>query len=143
LSFRRTALDGVRHDARYRGASVGEDIDLCWTLGRRGGRLAIATDARIVHNRASCSAARPEEAMIAAWGFLYRKHLPKTLGIRLAFAWYVIGVLVSSTVAALSLKTLDPLRSARAGLRALRTDFAGSPFLSAGNHESVRARAAR
>lgn len=143
MSFRRTALDGVRHDARYRGASVGEDIDLCWTLGRRGGRLAIATDARIVHNRASCSAARPEEAMIAAWGFLYRKHLPKTLGIRLAFAWYVTGVLVSSTVAALSLKTLDPLRSARAGLRALRTDFAGSPFLSAGNHESVRARAAR
>ena len=81
--------------------------------------------------------------MIAAWGFLYRKHLPKTLGIRLAFAWYVTGVLVSSTVAALSLKTLDPLRSARAGLRALRTDFAGSPFLSAGNPESVRARAAR
>ena len=132
MSFRRTALDGIRHDARYRGASVGEDIDLCWTIGRRGGRLAIVTDARIVHNRAPRPARRHEEAMIAAWGFLYRKHLPKTLGMRLAFAWYVTGVLVSSTVAALSLKTLDPLRSARAGLRALRTDFASSPFLSAG-----------
>ena len=43
---------------------------------------------------------------------------PKTPATRLAFAWYVTGVLVSSTVAALKLRTLDPLRSARAGLRA-------------------------
>lgn len=143
MSFRRTALDGVRHDARYRGASVGEDIDLCWTIGRRGGHLAIAIDARIVHNRAPRPGRRPEEAMIAAWGFLYRKHLPKTPATRLAFAWYVIGVIVSSAVAALSLKTLDPLRSAHAGLRALRTDFAGSSFLSASGPESVRARVAR
>ncbi len=143
MSFRRSALAGIRHDARYRGASIGEDIDLCWSLGRGGARLAIATDARIVHNRAPRPAARPEEAMIAAWGFLYRKHLPKTPATRLAFAWYVTGVLVSSTVAALKLRTLDPLRSARAGLRALRTDFAGSSFLSAAAHGSTRARAAR
>ena len=131
MSFRRDTLGGIRHDARYRGASVGEDIDLCWALGRRGGRLAIATDARIVHNRAPRPAVRPEEAMIAAWGFLYRKHLPKTLATRTAFAWYVTGVFVGATVAALTLRTLAPLRSARAGVRELRTDFAGSPFLSA------------
>jgi hypothetical protein len=68
---------------------------------------------------------------------------PKTPATRMAFAWYVTGVLVSSTVAALKLRTLDPLRSARAGLRALRTDFAGSSFLSAAAHGSTRARAAR
>ena len=68
---------------------------------------------------------------------------PKTPATRLAFAWYVTSMLVSSTVAALKLRTLDPLRSARAGLRALRTDFAGSSFLSAAAHGSTRARAAR
>src|SRR5205814_7343485 len=29
MSFRREALTGLRHDARYRAASIGEDIDLC------------------------------------------------------------------------------------------------------------------
>jgi GT2 family glycosyltransferase len=129
MSFRRAALDGLRHDARYRGASVGEDVDLCWALGRRGGRLAIVTDAHIVHNRAPRPAARPEEAQITGWGFLYDKHLPKTLATRLAFASYVLGVFTGAALNAVSDRTLDPLRSAVAGLRALRTDYAGSTFL--------------
>jgi len=138
MSFRRSALDGVRHDARYRGASVGEDVDLCWTLWRRGARLAIATDARIVHDRAPRPAARPEEAQIAAWGFLYRKHLPRTRAIRLAFAWYVVGVFVGALVTGTRERTLQPLRSALAGLRALRTDHAGSSFLGPVRGPSAR-----
>jgi GT2 family glycosyltransferase len=130
MSFRRSALGGLRHDARYRGASVGEDIDLCWSLGRRGGRLAIVTDVHIVHDRAPRPASRPEEIQIASWGFLRDKHLPRTLATRLAFAWYVAGVFVGAAIAALRGRTLLPLRSARAGLRALRTDHAGSAFLS-------------
>jgi GT2 family glycosyltransferase len=129
MSFRRSALGALRHDPRYRGASIGEDIDLCWSLWRRGARLAIATDARIVHNRAPRPAARPEEAQIAAWGFLYHKHLPKTPGTRLAFAWYVVGVFAGAVVNALAEGSMAPLRSALAGVRALRTDHAGSTFL--------------
>jgi GT2 family glycosyltransferase len=129
MSFRRSALGTLRHDARYRGASIGEDIDLCWALWRRGARLAIATDARIVHDRAPRQRARPEEAQIAAWGFLYRKHLPKTLATRLAFAWYVAGVFTGAAINALGERTLEPLRSAVAGVRALRTDHEGSKFL--------------
>jgi hypothetical protein len=85
-------------------------------------------------------AVRPEEAMIAAWGFLYRKHLPKTLATRAALAWYVTGVFLGATMAALARRTLAPLRSAWAGLRELHTDFAGSPFLSS---SSAPARLAR
>lgn len=129
MSFRRRALGDVRHDPRYRGASIGEDIDLCWALWRRGARLAIATDAHIVHNRAPRPPARPEEAQIAAWGFVYRKHLPKRLATRLAFAWYVVGVFVGALAHALLGCSVDPLRSAAAGVRALRTDYAGSQFL--------------
>jgi peptidoglycan-N-acetylglucosamine deacetylase len=130
MSFRRSALGPLRHDPRYCGASIGEDIDLCWSLGRRGGRLAIVTDARIVHNRAPRPSVRPEEAQIAAWGFLYRKHVPKTLAARLAFAWYVTGVFVGAAVTGLTGRTLSPLRSALAGVRALRTDHAHSAFLA-------------
>jgi GT2 family glycosyltransferase len=129
MSFRREALGTLRHDGRYRGASVGEDIDLCWALWRQGARLAIVTDARIVHDRAPRQAARPEEAQIAAWGFLCRKHLPRTLAVRLAFGWYVVGVFAGAAVSAVAARTLAPLRSAVAGLRALRTDHAGSTFL--------------
>jgi GT2 family glycosyltransferase len=130
MSFRRATLGDLRHDARYRGASVGEDIDLCWALGRLGGRLAIATDAHIVHNRAPRPSTRPEEAQIAAWGFLSHKHLPQTLTTRLAFAWYVTGVFTGAAFNAVTERTSAPLRSAVAGLRALRTDYAGSTFLS-------------
>ncbi len=130
MSFRRSALGGLRHDARYRGASVGEDVDLCWALGRRGARLAIVTDAHIVHNRAPRPAVRPEEAQIAAWGFLSAKHLPRTFGVRVAFAWYVVGVFAGATTVAVRDRTLAPLHSALAGLRALRTDHAGSSFLA-------------
>jgi GT2 family glycosyltransferase len=130
MSFRRSALEGVRHDARYRGASVGEDIDLCWTLGRMGARLAIVTDAHIVHNRAPRPTARPEEAQIAAWGFLYQKHLPKTPVTRAAFAWYVVGIFVGALVTAVHERSLEPLRSAAAGLRSVWTDYADSRFLA-------------
>lgn len=138
MTFRRAALDDLRHDARYRGASIGEDIDLCWSLGRRGARLAIATDAHIVHNRAPRPSSRPEQAQIAAWGFLYDKHLPRTLGTRLAFAWYVTGVLVSATIYSLTGHRLTPLRSALAGLRALRTNHANSTFLAPTEQSSPR-----
>jgi GT2 family glycosyltransferase len=131
MSFRRSALDGLRHDARYKGASVGEDIDLCWGLWRRGARLAIVTDAQIVHNRAPRPASRPEEAQIASWGFLYQKHLPKTLATRAAFAWYVTGVVVSALFASIMERTLAPLRSAAAGVRSVWTNHADSKFLAA------------
>jgi GT2 family glycosyltransferase len=134
MSFRRRDLEGVRHDARYRGASVGEDIDLCWSLWRRGARLAIATDAHIVHDRAPRPATRPEEIQIASWGFLYRKHLPRTAATRLAFAWYVVGVFAGALVNAVVSRRLDALRSALAGLRALRTDHANSTFLGPVRH---------
>ena len=130
MSFRRAALDGVRHDARYRAASVGEDIDLCWSLVGRGGRLAIATDARIVHNKAPRPVRRPEEAKLTSWAFLYGKHVAKTPGTKLAFAWFLVGVILGGANAALRTRSSAPLRSVWAGLRGVRNDYAGSTFLA-------------
>jgi GT2 family glycosyltransferase len=130
MSFRRAALENVRFDSRYRGASVGEDIDLCWSVGARGGRLAIATDTHIVHNKAPRPSVRPEAAEIASWAFLYDKHVRKTAAARLAFAWYVGGTVLSATVAAMRERTWAPITSAVTGVRAIFTDYAGSGFLA-------------
>ena len=130
MSFRRDALTGVRHDARYRAASVGEDIDLCWSVVARGGRLAIATDARIVHNKAPRPARRPEEAVLTSWAFLYDKHVPKTPTTRLAFGWFVVGVFAGAVNAAVRTRSWAPFRSVWAGLRGVRNDYAGSTFLA-------------
>ena len=130
MSFRRGALAGLRHDARYRAASVGEDIDLCWSLVGRGGRLAIATDARIVHNKAPRPARRPEEALLTSWAFLYDKHVPKTRAMRLAFGWFVVGVILGALYAAVRTASWSPLMSVWAGLRGVRSDYAGSTFLA-------------
>jgi GT2 family glycosyltransferase len=130
MSFRRSAVASLRHDARYRAASVGEDIDLCWSLVGRGGRLAIATDARIVHNKAPRPARRPEEALLTSWAFLYDKHVTKTPATRVAFAWFVVGVIVGGMNAAVRTRSWAPLKSVWAGLRGVRNDFAGSTFLA-------------
>jgi GT2 family glycosyltransferase len=129
LSVRRDALGGIRFDRRYRGASVGEDIDISWALRSRGARLAIAADARVVHERAPRPAIRPEEALLTSWGFVFHKHQPKTLGNRLAFLWFVTGVTLRGACASLRWRTLAPLGSVRAGLLGLRRDYAGSRFL--------------
>jgi GT2 family glycosyltransferase len=130
MSFRRDALADLRHDARYRAASVGEDIDLCWSLVARGRRLAIATDARIVHNKAPRPAKRLEEALLTSWAFLYDKHVAKTPTTQLAFVWFVVGVILGALNATVHTRSNAPLRSVWAGLRGVRNDYAGSTFLS-------------
>lgn len=132
LAVRRSALGDLRFDPRYRGASPGEDIDLSWSLAARGGRLAIATDARVVHARPPRRDGRHEETLLTSWAFVVAKHRPPTPGTRLAFAWFVTGVLLGALLAAARSGRAAPLRSARAGLRSLGRDFAGSSFLGPG-----------
>lgn len=130
LSVRRAVLGSLRFDPRYRGRSIGEDIDLSWSLAARGARLAIATDARVVHDRGPRAESRHEEAIITSWGFVYRKHQPKTLANRMAFGWFVTGVFATAACSALKTWSGDPLRSACAGLQNLRRGYATSSFLA-------------
>jgi len=129
IAIRRSALADIRFDARYRGASLGEDLDLSWALRARGGRLGIATDAHVIHRKAPRPASRHEEAMLTSWGFVYAKHQPKTLANRLAFAWFIVGVAATATVAALRARSLTPLRSVGAGIFNIRHDYSRCSFL--------------
>ncbi len=126
--IRRPALDGVRLDPRYRAGSLGEDIDLSWSLGRRG-RLAIATDVHVVHARPPRPAQRYEEGTLTSWAFVYAKHQPKTLRNRLAFGWFVLGVGVGALAASARSRSRAPLQSLVAGLRNIAHDYDRSSFL--------------
>lgn len=130
LAIRRAALGATRFDARYRAASLGEDVDLSWALARRGARLAIATDARVTHERPPRPDARYEEAILTSWGFVFDKHQPKTLTNRLAFTWFATGVALGALYAAVRRRSLAPLASLRAGLACRRRGYAGSRFLA-------------
>jgi GT2 family glycosyltransferase len=138
MSFRRAALDGLRFDARYRAASVGEDIDLCWSLRARGARLAIATDTHIVHNKAPRPAVRPEAAQITSWAFLYDKHVHKTASARLAFAWYVTGITLAAVGLAVRERTWAPVGSALTGILDVFTDYARTTFLTPRRDKKAR-----
>lgn len=130
LALRRAALGATRFDARYRAASLGEDVDLSWALARRGGRLAIATDARVRHERRPRADARYEEALLTSWGFVFDKHQPRTLANRLAFTWFATGIALGALYAAVRRRSLAPLASLRAGLASRRRGYAGSSFLT-------------
>lgn len=130
LTVRRAVLGPVRFDRRYRGASIGEDVDLSCSLTTRGARLAIAVDARVVHDRAPRPPIRHEEALLTSWGFVFDKHVPRTWRTRCLRGWFVAGVVLEAAVASLRQRTAAPLRSAAAGLWGLAHDYAGSPFLA-------------
>jgi GT2 family glycosyltransferase len=129
MALRRQAVADLRFDRRYRGASLGEDIDLSWALRGRGWRLAIATDARVAHDRSPRPAQRYEEATLTSWGFVFAKHQPKTAVNRLALAWFVTGVAIGAAGASLRSGSLAPLRSLAAGLRSMATGYRHSTFL--------------
>ncbi|MGH7391853.1 MAG: glycosyltransferase family 2 protein [Candidatus Rokuibacteriota bacterium] len=130
LAVRRAALGPTRFDPRYRAASLGEDIDLSWSLARRGARLAIATDARVAHERPPRPDTRYEETLITSWGFVFDKHQPKTLRNRLAFAWFATGVALGALWASARRRSLAPIASVRAGLACRRRGYAGARFLA-------------
>src|SRR2546430_15957707 len=86
--------------------------------------------ARIVHNKAPRPAKRLEEALLTPPAFLYDKHVPKTLATRLAFAWFMTGVVLSALHAPVRPRPWPPLRPPWAGAPGVRRDDAGSTFLA-------------
>jgi len=74
----------------------GEDLDLCLRLRERGGEIAYARDARVVHHRGDGSAGqirsfRVNWAFFDAMAIYYRQHLAPRHGARAASACVVTG----------------------------------------------------
>ncbi len=106
MSFRTSAIAGVKFDENLRGASEGEDVDFCMHLPP-GTRLAIDPRARLVHN-ASPTGRRTEHwsaAVVRGTSYLYHRNWR---GSRLAFGWLMTGFASIALLAALKRRSGQP-----------------------------------
>lgn len=111
MSFRASALAALRFDPRLTGASLGEDVDLCFRLPA-GSTLFIHPAARLQHLRAPHAATRPyplTEAAQAAW-YLHLAHPRRHPGQRWMFAWLNAGLLLAAGAASLRRRSIRPWR---------------------------------
>ena len=112
MSFRASALAAVRFDPRLTGASLAEDVDLCFRLPP-GSALFIHPAARLQHLHAPHASPRPHpltEAAQAAW-YLHLAHPRRHPCQRWMFAWLNAGFLLAAGAASLRRCSLHPWRA--------------------------------
>jgi GT2 family glycosyltransferase len=134
-AFRREALVAIGgFDGRYRGASVGEDVEVSQRLLRHAGyptALALVGGAWLAHESRGQwkSGQRSLEFQMVAAHYLLSRSLPRTALNTLRFYWAVLGMLAIASVASVRRRTLGPIRSILDGLRSIWTGYANCPFL--------------
>ena len=135
MAFRSTPLRAAGgFDSRYRGASVGEDIEISLRLTRSSGPnnvLALVGGALIVHSSTGTwkDGSRRLGTEIVATHYWYRKNLPHTLQNAARYLWMCCGILLFATGSALRRRNLQPLRSVLAGVRCISSEYADADFL--------------
>jgi len=88
------------------------DIDLCWSLVGRGGRLAIATDARSC-TKGAAAAKRLEEAQLTSWRSCTTSTCPRRPRRVWAFVWFMTGVVLGALHATVRTRSWAPLKGRR------------------------------
>jgi glycosyltransferase involved in cell wall biosynthesis len=116
MSFRASAVRGLRFDANLTGASIAEDIDLCARLPR-GTVLVIAPKARLFHKRSVIGRATAhwldEHAQSSA--YMRGRNWHRGLQDDLCFAWLQIGYAVMAAIGSIKRGSLEPFRAWRRG----------------------------
>jgi GT2 family glycosyltransferase len=118
MSFRTTAIAGLRFDENLGGSCVGEDVEFCTRLGPHA-LLLIAPKARLVHKRTSV--ARSEESFLhrharTMW-YLYRKNWNVGFKNRVCLLWLNVGYSVVATLGSVHHRSFDPWRGLLAAIR--------------------------
>lgn len=137
MAFRREALERCGgFDPRYRGPSVGEDVEISTRLLRLAGRHdAIALVGGAFTHHASEGSwkrnPRANEFEIVATHYWFHRNYPRTLANRVRFAWMCTGLLLWSLAASLRRLHAGPLLSFAAGVRSILNGYRGCPFLHA------------
>lgn len=118
MSFRASAIQGIRFDSNNLGASPGEDLDFCAQLPKTS-VLVIAPRARLLHKQSPQARISRHWISIHAqvYYYLWRRHW--YLGIRnnLCFTWLRIGYLLAAVLSCLKRRNLDSWKSWRIGAR--------------------------
>jgi len=106
MSFRASAIAGVRFDDNLRGASEGEDVDYCMHLPP-GTRLEIDPRARLMHN--SSPAGRRSEhwsaGVVRGTSYLYHRNWRSN---RFSFGWLMTGFALIALLATLKQRSGGP-----------------------------------
>lgn len=135
MVFRREALERCGgFDARYRGASVGEDVEISVRLARLANRpdaIALVGGAFVRHASEGGWKHNPRsiEFEIVATHYWLRRGYPWNLANRFRFAWMCAGLLLWTLASSLKRRDPAPLRSFLAGVRSTRSGYRGCPFL--------------
>jgi len=118
MSFRATAIDGLRFDENLRGVSDGEDVDFCMRL-RPGTLLLVAPRARLLHNQSPRGRATDHFLRREARSFyyLYWRNWDRGIKNRLCFALLNLGFGLLATLAGLRRGSLEPWRALRAAIK--------------------------
>lgn len=116
MSFRASAIRGLRFDSNLTGASIAEDIDFCARLPR-GSVLVIAPKARLFHKRSVLGRATAhwldEHAQSSA--YMRRRNWNRGLGDTLCFAWLQAGYAVMAAIGSMKRGSFEPFRAWKRG----------------------------
>ena len=118
MSFRTSAIAGLRFDPNLRGASEGEDVDFCLHMPK-GSKLQIDPNARLVHK--ASVAARSDEHWIASVvrgnSYIYHRNWSHGISKRAAFAWLMCGFGMLALLACAKRRSLGPWREFTGAMR--------------------------
>lgn len=139
MVWRRSVFQSIGgFDPRYKGSSVGEDIEISQRLlrCRPDGEIAFVGGVWVT-NRVGGewrSRDRLEETLIVSSHYLFTKNAPHSLKTRCCFVWLNVGIFLIACAASVRRRKLGPIRSLLRGIRSVRSGYAGCAFLEAGDH---------
>jgi GT2 family glycosyltransferase len=116
MSFRASAIKGVRFDGNSKGPSPGEDLDFCAQI-QRNGILLIAPKARLVHKKTP--QARTDVHWLSVHAqvhyYLHRRHWRSGFWNNICFAWLKVGYALAATLSCIKRRSSDSWRAWREG----------------------------
>lgn len=117
MSFRASAVRGLRFDENLHGVSEGEDVDFCCRLPA-GSRLVICPRARLAHMQSPQGRTQDHwlRRMVLGSHYLYRKNWRGSVVNRIWFLWLNVGCGLLATLASLRRGLFEPWRAFLTGI---------------------------
>jgi len=122
MSFRASAIRGLRFDPNLTGGSLAEDADFTLRLSETGKVLLLAPSARLEHRRSDVGRAQDHwlRAHAQANYYLYYRHWKRSVQSRACFVWLNIGYALAVLFSCAKRRSSAPYASFAAGVRLAR-----------------------
>lgn len=126
MSFRASAVRGLRFDWNLTGGCLAEDVDFSWRVPA-GTALLIAPRARLVHNRSPVGRASDHwlRAHAQAAYYLYERNLKRGIWNRICFSWLRIGYAAALAMTCIKRHSLEGWWALQSG-RSIGKTFANA-----------------